>query len=264
MPSVEYPSYPGHEGAGVVEDVGSAVNRLSPGDNVAGLGSGWFAEHNVTSASNAARIPDRIEDWSRWGLEPLACCINGVDVAGIMADDVIGVVGCGFMGLGLLRCLIASPARLRVGFDVRPDRLQLARENGADAAFDVDSPQLHQALEDLIRRRPMRTTFGSSSAANGPFDVVFEAAGDPRALNMAAQLLRVGGTLVMFGFQHGRVSVDAQMWHLKGIRVLNASPMIAADFHQIFYRTVGLVERGIVDMDGLITIEQVLRESNPR
>ena len=169
------------------------------------------------------------------------------------ADNVIGVVGCGFMGLGLLRCLIASPARLRVGFDVRPDRLQLARENGADAAFDVDSPQLHQALEGLVRRRPMRTTFGSSSAANGPFDVVFEAAGDPRALDMAAQLLRVGGTLVMFGFQHGRVLVDAQMWHLKGIRVLNASPMIAADFHPIFYRTVGLVERGVVDMDGLIT-----------
>jgi hypothetical protein len=57
----------------------------------------------------------------------------------------------------------------------------------------------------------------------------------------------------MFGHQHGAVTIDGTQWHLKGLRILNASPMIAEDFHQVFYRTAALMGAGRLSLDGLFS-----------
>jgi threonine dehydrogenase-like Zn-dependent dehydrogenase len=99
----------------------------------------------------------------------------------------------------------------------------------------------------------MPNSFALPDVQNGPLDVVYETSGTVSGLKLASQLARVGGTVVMFGHQHGPITIDGTQWHLKGLRVLNASPMIAEDFHEIFYRTAALMSAGRLSLDGLIT-----------
>jgi threonine dehydrogenase-like Zn-dependent dehydrogenase len=250
---VPLPYYGGHEGAGTVEAIGRDVSRFAPGDNVALLGDGRFSEWSVAAENQAARLPARIDDWASWVVEPMACCVNGVEVAGILPDDVVGVVGCGFMGLSVIRVLDNTLLRQLIGFDIRAERLASARASGATATFRSDGLDVLQEVEASVDRRPMPTSYVLPGLQNGPLDVVFETSGSAEGLDLAAELARVGGTVVMFGHQRGKVQIDGTLWHMKGLRVLNASPMIASDFHQIFYRTAALMTAGRLTLDGLIT-----------
>jgi len=258
----QYPYFGGHEGSGIVEDIGSEVTRFRPGDHVAMLGDGRFSAYTVAKEHQVVKLPDMKKNWAEWILEPLACCVNGVEVASIAPDDVVGVIGCGYMGLGLLQCLKISPARLRIAMDIRDDRLDLAKSYGADEIIRADSPDLLDRVEAIIQRRPMRTSYIIPASANGPFDVVFEASGSKTALNIASKLLRVGGKLIMFGHQRGETIIDGTLWHMNGLHVLNTSPMIAIDFYQTFYRSAGLLERDLITNKGLITHTATLEEAD--
>lgn len=252
--SLPFPHVGGHEGVGIVEAVGEKVLGFSPGDAVALLGDRRFSEYALASPRQAAALPaGASDDWTRWIVEPVACCVNGVDVAHVSPDDVVSVIGCGFMGQLILQLLRRSPCRLALGLDVRDDRLAQATANGADHTFRSDSDETPARIDALVSRREMPAAYASPELPNGPVDVVFETSGTQAGLDLATRQLRVGGTLVMFGHQHGRVEIDGTAWHMKGLRVLNASPMIADDFLGIFHRTVGLLASARVTLDGLVS-----------
>ena len=248
-----FPTFAGHEAAGIVEEVGPDVTSVKVGDAVALLGQERFSTYTVANAAQAIRISGPVKDWAQWIVEPIACCVNGVSVAEILPDDVVAVVGCGFMGLGLLQCLRLSPARLRIALALRQFSLDAARNNGADETLLSTEPDLMERIRAIATPRPMPTQYIVPGFPNGPCDVVFEASGTAGGLDLASRLVRIGGTLVMFGHQEGHVSIDGTLWHMSGLRVLNASPMIAKDFTQIFYRTAGLIQRGALRVDNLIT-----------
>lgn len=248
-----FPTFAGHEASGMVEAIGSNVTRFKVGDAVALLGQERFSTYTVAKEAQAMLIPGPVTDWSDWVVEPIACCVNGVAVAGIQPDDVVAVVGCGFMGLGLLQCLRYSPARLRFALALRDFSLDQAMRNGADHALRSDKDDVVDQIAQLAPPRPMPNQYVVPGFEGGPCDVVFEASGTASGLKRASELVRVGGTLVMFGHQEGDVTVDGTLWHMRGIRVLNASPMIASDFTQIFYRTVGLLQSGRLNMADLVT-----------
>jgi threonine dehydrogenase-like Zn-dependent dehydrogenase len=248
-----FPTFAGHEATGQIEAVGKDVTRFKVGDAVALLGQERFSSHTVARESQAMLIPGTVDDWTRWVVEPIACCVNGVAVAGIRPDDIVAVVGCGFMGLGLLQCLRRTPARLRFALALRQFSLDQAKRNGADHTLLSDAEDVLDRISALAPARPMPTQYVVPGFEGGPCDVVFEASGTASGLKRASELVRVGGTLVMFGHQEGAATIDGTLWHMRGITVLNASPMIASDFTQIFYRTVGLLECGALDMADLVT-----------
>jgi L-iditol 2-dehydrogenase len=250
---VPLPSFGGHEGAGEVKAVGSDVKRFTVGDNVALLGDGRFRRYTVASEHQAVALPAAIDDWRDWIVEPLACCVNGIDVAQIRPDDVVAVIGCGFMGLGLVRSLALTPARQVIALDIAEDQLDRAKASGATNTVRADDANVLSAVDALVDRRPMPTAYLVPGAENGPIDVVFEASGTRAGLDLAISLARLGGTVVMFGHQQGTIPINGTRWHMKGLRVLNASPMIADDFHQVFYRTAMLMAAGRLTLAGLIT-----------
>ena len=101
-------------------------------------------------------------------VEPLACCLHGVEAAGIAAGDTVAIVGLGPIGLMLCAC-VADAGGWPVGVGSRPERRALAPLFGAEA--------------------------GEGSGA----DVVIEAAGSPEAWALALELVRPGGTVLAFG-----------------------------------------------------------------
>jgi len=252
---VPLPYIGGHESAGEVVEVGADVAGFTVGDNVALLGDGRFSELTVARADKAAPLPEKIEDWSQWIVEPVACAVNGVDVARIRPDDVVGVVGCGFMGLLVTRALGLAPAREIIGFDVLDNRLTLARRSGAAKVFRSDAAldTVVAEVASAVVHRPIPAAYVLPGLQNGPLDVVFETSGTAAGLELATRLVRIGGTVVMFGHQRGAVTIDGTAWHLKGIHVINGSPMSAVDFHEIFRRTASLMHAGRLDLRGLVS-----------
>ena len=64
-------------------------------------------------------------------VEPLACCLHGVDAAGVAAGDTVAVIGLGPIGLMLCAC-VADAGGWPVGVGSRPERRALAPLFGAE------------------------------------------------------------------------------------------------------------------------------------
>ncbi|MBD0323125.1 MAG: alcohol dehydrogenase catalytic domain-containing protein, partial [Aldersonia sp.] len=81
--------------------------------------------------------------------EPLSCSLHAVERAGITFDDVVVVAGCGPIGLGMVAGARAkSPAHV-VALDMAPEKLELARDCGADLTVNVRNENVQEIIADL-------------------------------------------------------------------------------------------------------------------
>ncbi|MGQ9629354.1 MAG: zinc-dependent alcohol dehydrogenase [bacterium] len=235
----EYPFVAGHEGVGVVTQVGSAVEGFSPGDVVA-CGRNTFASVVNCPHQFVAKIPLPVNDFSLWIVEPVACVVNGLRYFGVSPGDRVVLIGAGFMGLMILQGLNRSLASEVIAVDIDSERLRMAERFGATEAIDVNSGVGEDRLEGLKREKA---------------DVVIEAAGTPQALDLATEITRTAGRLCIFSWHHERRAVDLSRWHIGGFEVLNTSPMIDWDrgFFKNFPRAIALMKKGVFDLKPLIT-----------
>lgn len=241
----DFPFYFGHEGVGTVERLGPEVTKLKVGDrvalretaNIGAIGRGHMAEYALQSESEVVPLPKDSTPAEHWMIEPVACCVNGVDLAPIKPGERVALVGSGFMGSILLQLLAATPASEIAVFDLRPEVLAFAEglsENGPISVYD------------LRNGAPAQELFGS-------FDTVFETAAAEPAFRLANGLVRAGGTLAIFSWHHHDITFDFGDWHVRGIRVLNTSPAAAPNFTDCFYRSVPLLHKGLVNLAPLTT-----------
>ena len=170
----EPPSPFGHEFCGI--DVASGrrvVAANSDGDlDDLRLLNGAYAELLVVPERIARvsllPVPDGLAPEVAALVEPLACCLHGVERAGIGGGESVAVLGAGPIGLMLCACLADAGAR-PVVVGGRPERRELAPE------------------------------FGGRAGTGEGVDVAIEAAGTADAWQHAVRLVRRGGTVVLFG-----------------------------------------------------------------
>lgn len=197
------PGEPGHEGWGRIAACGPDVIKLRPGERVALIGERAHAEYALVDDAHVVRIPDALDPTMPFPGEPLACAVNAMRRAEIASGQRVAVVGCGFLGLLLVQLARAAGADV-IAVSRRASSLDMARGVGAVEAWREDD-------DALLRRH------------DGACDVVFEAAGYQAPLDLAAQLCRVRGRLMIVGYhQDGRRSVDMQLWNWRGLDVVNA------------------------------------------
>ena len=163
---VRLPHVPGHELAGVIEEVGSAVTQWNAGQRVTvpfscGCGScsqcvsgnqqicdrytqpgftqwGAFAEYvEIRCADvNLVELPDSMTFVTAASLGcRFATAFRGiVDQGRVTAGDVVAVHGCGGVGLSAIMIAAAMGARV-VAVDIADDKLELAKKCGASATI---------------------------------------------------------------------------------------------------------------------------------
>jgi L-iditol 2-dehydrogenase len=189
----EVPSPFGHEFCGA--DVGTgrrvvAANSDADEERRTGLTllNGAYAEYLLVperiASVNLLPVPDGLPSEVAAMVEPLACCLRGVELAGIREGDLVAILGAGPIGLMLCACVRDAGAR-PVVVGGRPDRRALVPRFG-----------------------------GQVGTAEGA-DVVIEAAGTADAWRDAVRLVRPGGTVVFFGgLESGtEVPIDATRVH---------------------------------------------------
>jgi threonine dehydrogenase-like Zn-dependent dehydrogenase len=178
----------GYMAAGVVEQVGAAVQHVAPGDRAfAGRTWGGHREFIDAAGSSVVRLPAEL-GWveaacSYWAVPPLL----GLLAAEPRFYDDAAVVGLGPLGLMGVQ-LLARASRRVVGFDVVGERRALAEELGAVAALDPragSGPPL-EALRGVLPDRPA---------------VVLEISGTQPGLETALAIVRPKGRVAMVGSQ---------------------------------------------------------------
>jgi threonine 3-dehydrogenase len=212
----------GHEFAGRIKAVGSAVRGIGLGARVTvlpsvvcgecpacragdpdqcanrvGLGMtmpGAFAPLVLVPAENCVPLPDDVDDELAALTEPLTVGARAVEVGGVASGDRVLILGPGTIGQAI--AIMAREAGAReivvVGRDDGP-RIECLRSLGFDHALDTAT----EPLESQLARH-----------GGAGFDVVFEAVGIASTLTQGLALLRKGGVLVVAGIHPAPVTID--------------------------------------------------------
>lgn len=241
------PGAPGHEVYGSVAAVGPGVEGLVPGDAVTALSYRGFAEFDVARADAVVKVPASLAGKPILG-EPVACAVNVHRRAGVRAGDTVVVVGVGFLGALLLRLARREePARV-VAVTRRREGVEMAERMGADEALTYG---------DDVAGRIGALTGGRMA------DVVIEATGKPRPLELAAELTRVRGRLIIAGYhQDGPRHVNLQLWNWRGLDVINAHERDPAVYREGMEEGVRLIAGGELDLEPLVSHTFPLSEIN--
>ena len=270
---IQEPMVLGHEVAGVIEAVGSAVSGFAAGDRIAvspsrpcgqcrfcqqGLqnhcldmryyGSamrnphvqGAFRQQLVVETHQAHKLADSVSDGEGSMAEPLSVALHAVHRAGPLLGKRVLVTGCGPIGALTVIAARRAGASEIVATDVMPHPLRKVLQVGADAAINM--AEQPAALDRY-------------TADKGHFDVLFEASGNERALTGAFAALRPRGIIVQLGLG-GEMNLPintivAQEFDLRG----------AFRFHEEFAVAVELLNKGLVDVKPLISATLSYRDS---
>ncbi|PXF42653.1 Erythritol/L-threitol dehydrogenase [Gracilariopsis chorda] len=126
--------------------------------------------------------------------EPLSCSVHGVERAEVGLGDVVVVSGCGAIGLGIVAAArLRGPSRL-VAVDLNDDRLEVARECGADVVLN---PKKDDVVETV---RSMTSGYGC--------DVYMEASGAPSSVEQGLQCCRKAANFLEFSVFTAPTTVD--------------------------------------------------------
>lgn len=209
---VKPPIVLGHEFSGEVVAIGDNVDNVKVGDKVAvdpniycgkcefcrtgkkelcenlkaiGINyNGGFEEYCAVPAAQVYKLPDSLDFISGAMMEPLACCIHGVDLAGIKSGDVVLVLGGGAIGLIIAQLARLSGASKVIVSEPMEVRRALALRLGADIV-------VNPVENDLIEVLKMNGISGA--------DVVFECVGSKITAKQALDVVKRGGHIILFG-----------------------------------------------------------------
>jgi threonine dehydrogenase-like Zn-dependent dehydrogenase len=233
------PGAPGHEGWGRVDAIGAGVQELREGDRVAFLSSAAYASHALVAERECVKLPPELDGVPFPG-EPIACAVNIFRRSRVSQGQNVAVIGIGFLGALLTRLCTNAGARV-IAVARRPFSQQLARRFGAREVIAMED---HAAIIERVRE-----------LSNGAFcDRVIECVGEQWPLDLAGELTRERGTLVIAGYhQDGPRKVNLQLWNWRGLDVVNAHERDPQVYLEGMRMAVDLVVTGKLDPRPLLS-----------
>src|SRR5215207_10066852 len=239
---MRFPTAPGalgHEGWGVIDAVGAGVEGLRAGQAVAALSYHAYAEYDVADAAAVVPLPDALAGQPFPG-EPLGCAMNIFRRSEIAPGQTVAVVGIGFLGAILTRLAAEAGARV-IAISRRPFSLEVARAFGAAEAIPMED---HNGIVGQVKEM----TCGAFC------DRVIEAVGKQWPLDLAAELTRERGRLIVAGYhQDGPRQIDMRLWNWRGLDVINAHERDPKIYIEGMREAVQAVASGRLDPSPLYT-----------
>lgn len=272
----------GHELAGEVVEVGSAVINVKPGDRVVIetlLGDGtcdWcrvqqynlcpnlyqvrmetisraFAEFVTGPATKFHLLPDHVSFEEATVLDTFAVCLHAQQQSGLKVNDKVVVVGAGPIGIGQLQLAKLSGADVIV-IDVVESSLEIARELGATAVINSQKQDAHKQIMEL--------TSGKGA------DIAFECVGGEHmaeTLDLATSATRIGGKVVIVGgFEKGKIPIalNWQKLQMSQIQLVFSASYAFWDIYPEMKICLDLLAKGKLNAARMITHSFPLEEIN--
>lgn len=253
----------GHEYSGEVVEVGEGVTGFAVGDHVTvdpniycghcaycqngkkqlcpsmeAIGvtrDGGFAQYSRIPASQAFKLEPTVPWETAAMAEPLACCLHGIDLAGIQVGDKVCVVGGGAIGLLMVQLAKLSGASQIVLSEPNEKRLQVGLQVGANAALDPTRPDAQEAFAQVL---------------DGGANVVIECVGNVPAVKSAFQFAGKGATVLLFSVPKVDATFDLPLFDVYKKELTIKGSFVNPDTHA---RAVALINSGKVDFGPIIT-----------
>jgi L-iditol 2-dehydrogenase len=275
---ISLPRVLGHEVAGEVAELGPEVDGWSIGDRVQIIAAipcgvcpycrrgqhtvcealesigyqydGGFAEymrlpHKVLAVGGVNRVPEQIPFEQASITEPLACVLNGQDLAHVGEGDAVVILGAGPIGCLHVRLARARGAGTVVLVDVNQGRLDLAARAEPDAAIDSTKDDPIDAVRKMTEGRGA--------------DVVITATGVGQAQEQALEMAAPRGRISLFGGlprDDSTIRFDSNVVHYRELSVFGAYG--SAPRHN--REALSLIADGRVRVDDLITHRMALAD----
>ncbi|QGI87014.1 hypothetical protein CEK25_001970 [Fusarium fujikuroi] len=220
----------GHEFTGVVDEVGSAITKLQPGDAIVSpftvsCGECFFCKHGFSSRcdksllfgtvpldgaqaeyvripyaeSTVVKAPEEIDDLKLClmaDIFPTGCyaASNGLkDLSKEQVEDsIVVLIGCGPVGICALIAALEYKPKAILAVDGIESRLSLAKSLGAE-------PWNYLTQKDELEKRVKELSDGRGA------DVIIEVVGHSSALDMGFKLLRPWGIISSVGVHNGEI-----------------------------------------------------------
>lgn len=253
----------GHEYSGEVVEVGEGVTGFAVGDHVTvdpniycghcvycqngkkqlcpsmeAIGvtrDGGFAQYSLIPASQAFKLEPTVPWEAAAMAEPLACCLHGIDLAGIQVGDKVCVVGGGAIGLLMVQLAKLSGASQIVLSEPNEKRRQVGLQLGANAALDPTRPDAQEAFAQVL---------------DGGANVVIECVGNVPAVKSAFQFAGKGATVLLFSVPKVDATFDLPLFDVYKKELTIKGSFVNPDTHA---RAVALINSGKVDFGPIIT-----------
>jgi S-(hydroxymethyl)glutathione dehydrogenase / alcohol dehydrogenase len=217
----------GHEGAGVVEDVGPGVRKVKPGDHVVlhwmkasgtdsappryswrgrELSAGWvttFSDQTIVSENRVTVIPD---DFDLHVAPLLGCAVTtGLGIvfnnAQLKPGQSIAVFGVGGVGLNVIQGAALANAYPLIAIDLFDNKLDQARAFGATHVVNARTQDVGEILKELSRGVGL--------------DATVDTTGDPGVIQTAYGATSNKGRTILAGVPHhtARITIDSFPLH---------------------------------------------------
>ena len=261
----------GHEGSGIVEEVGSLVTGFKAGDRVtfdstifcgscafcrSGLFNlcdnrrvlgvscdeyrrdGIFAEYAIVEERVLFHLPEGLSFAEAAFAEPAGVAAHAVSLAPPKLGEDVAVVGAGLIGLLIIKVLRTMTAGRIFAIEVDENRRKKALEVGADHALD-----------------PADIDEVATLTAGALVPTVFEAVGATGPIKTAISIARKGGTVVLVGNVSPQIEIPLQSVVTRQIR-LQGSCAINGEYPAVLSMMAG----GTLDVRDLVSTTAPLSE----
>lgn len=214
----------GHEYSGTVVDVGVDVTTIEIGERVVcgpvarcgvchfcrtgreqlctGFTSlnGAFAEYVCVPERAVHRLPNDISMEIGALVEPVACCIHGIEMANVTLGDTVVIIGAGAIGQILAQLAKYTGAGVVIVSEPNAFRRGIAQQICADIVVDPLSQDL-------------KTVVDAVTSGRGP-DIVIEAIGSSSTCAEALRIVGRGGKVIFFGCAPPEQLLEIRPWDL--------------------------------------------------
>lgn len=260
---VREPMILGHEGAGVVTEIGRNVRSLRLGDRVCmepgipnwrsrasrlGLYNldpavrfwatppvhGCLRPEVVHPANLTFKLPDNVSFSEGAFVEPLAVGLQAATKAHIAPGQTAVVLGSGTIGLMVALSALAGGCAKVIVTDVKREKLALAAAYSGIDTIDV-------SREDAVARTAEMTDGWGA-------DVVFEASGSVATFEHIFDLVCPGGTVVLVGMPGRPVPIDVVAAQVKEVRIEHVFR-----YANVYPHAIALLASGKVDVKPLVS-----------
>lgn len=245
-PMVNYPVVPGHEVAGVIEDMGTSVpSHIKKGQAVTLI-------PYTNCGKCAACLRDRPNSCQRnqtmgvqrdgamreyiaihWEkilessllskeelalVEPMTVGFHAASRARIINSDTVAVLGCGIIGAGAIISAVDTGAQV-IAVDVDDSKLELARELGASLTLNSHNQDITKNLKSI-------------NDEHGP-DVIIEAAGQTATYLAAVEAVAFTGRIVCVGYAKEDIAFATKLFVQKELDILGSRNARLPDFQKV-------------------------------
>ena len=205
--------------------------------NITRFKDGIYADYAVVPAKNLVILPDTMTYDQAAVMEPFSVATHGASMVRMVGDTVM-VMGCGPIGLFVIKVSKAMGASYIYASDISGYRRNLALESGAAETFDPSQC-------DVVKEVKMRTEgLGCGT--------VFDTSGNVEAINQGFKILRKCGSMVMIGLPSRTLSFEDAgndiVWKAAKIYGIHGREILTS-----WEISKGLIGSGAVNIDHLLT-----------